>query len=40
MLGDFNLLDNLTERSTVAGTVLTNNADLLSALSLEDRDKT
>jgi hypothetical protein len=34
MLSNLNLLDNLTEGGTVAGTVLTNNADLLGALAL------
>jgi len=35
VLGDFHLLDLLTERGTITDTVFTNNSDLLSALSLE-----
>ena len=35
VLGDFDLLDDLTKRSTVAGTVLTNNPNLFCALALK-----
>ena len=34
VLGDLDLLHDLTERSTVASTILADNADLLSALTL------
>lgn len=34
VLGDFHLLDGLTERSTVTGTVLSGDSDLLCALGL------
>lgn len=34
MLGDFNLLDLLTQGSTVTGSVLADNADFLGALGL------
>lgn len=37
VLGDFHLLDLLTERGTITDTVFTNNSDLLSALSLLNR---
>ena len=37
MLGDFHLLDLLTERGTITDTVFTDNSDLLSALSLRGR---
>jgi len=36
VLGDFHLLDLLTERGTITDTVFTNNSDLLSALSLSE----
>ena len=38
VLGNFDLLDDLTERSTVTSTVLTNDSDLLCALGLEDEN--
>ena len=34
MLGDFHLLDSLSERGTVTGTIFTGDSDLLSALNL------
>jgi hypothetical protein len=37
VLGDFHLLDLLTERGTITDTVFTDNSDLLSALSLRGR---
>lgn len=37
MLGDFHLLDDLTEGSTVSGTILSANADLLGVVSLQSK---
>jgi hypothetical protein len=34
MLGDFHLLDGLSKRSTITGTVFTGDSDLLSTFSL------
>jgi hypothetical protein len=39
MLGDFHLLNGLSERGTITGTVFTGDSDLLSALSLCDDNK-
>ncbi len=36
MLGDFHLLDGLTQRGAVTGAVLADDSDLLGALGLEN----
>lgn len=38
VLSDFNLLDLLTDRGTVTGTILSDNTDLLGAFGLRNRD--
>lgn len=35
VLGDFDLLHHLTQRSTITGTILSDDSDLLGALGLE-----
>lgn len=39
VLRDFDLLDHLTQRGTITGTVLSDDSDLLSALGLESKGK-
>lgn len=39
VLGDFHLLDHLTQRGTITGTIFTNDSNLLGALGLQTNTK-